>query len=66
MAPTIEETLPLKHEKMPGICRDVGERCNAEIFNGSAHSLMGNSVVIGTNGYLLLGILCLIDAYFKF
>ena len=45
---------------------DVGERCKAEIFTGSAHPLRGIFVVIEANGYLLLGILCANDAYIKF
>jgi hypothetical protein len=45
---------------------DVGECCKAEIFTGSAHPLRGIFVVIGANGYLLLGILFAIDAYIKF
>jgi len=51
---------------MPNVCWEVGGRFNAGVFTGSAHPLVWDSVVIGANGYLLLGILCLIEAYFKF
>jgi len=62
----MENIFPLRQEDMPNVCWEAGERCNAGVFTGSAHPLVWNSVVIGANGYLLLGILGLIEAYFKF
>jgi len=62
----MENSLPMRQDKMPDVCWEVGGRFNAGVFTGSAHPLVWDSVVIGANGYLLLGILCLIEAYFKF
>ena len=66
MVAKMEKIPPLGQKKIPGVFWDTGGRCNAGILNGSAHSLMGNCVEFGANGYLLLSTLFLIDAYFKF